>query len=408
MDGNFYYSIELERSLLSSLIFLNIEDIRSSELNPLLFLEEKDFYLPGHATIFSIILKLIEENKVLDEEFIKRELIRLKYQDWETILLGVISANPISNITPYILEIRKNRMFREIVNVKIKIPKYLEENVEPSEVINLLQNELLFISKGDKSNNSTLSASELLKEFENTDSIKRIPSNVLYFDEILDGGFDEGGLVIYTGMPESGKTHISYTIAEGASNSNKAGIISIEFGKNDYVNRLKQLINADVNINVDNLDLNFDSYTLPSLLATLYGMANRGCKLVVIDSLHKIIHNTLTNPTDVINDVANKIDEVCKKTRMSIHLIALASKDDYAGDKMGVLSSATVPHLAKIFFTIHHNSSNGIRTLVWHKNKQTRKLYKQKVKFYDNGKISFIISENNKSAKKQRISLQKN
>ena len=406
LHNNFYYNLEIERSLLSSLIFLKVEDLRSNEINPLLFLEEKDFYLPNHATLFSIILKLIEKNKAVDEEFIKNELIRLKCQDWEISLLSVISANPIANITPYILEIRKNRMFRELINIKIKIPKYIDENTEASEVINLLNDDLLAISKGDRSHNSTLSASELLRDFENVESVKRVPSNILYFDEMLEGGFDEGGLVIYTGMPESGKTHISYTIAEGASNSNKAGIISVEFGKNDYVNRLKQLIDSDININIDNLDLNFDSYTLPSLLATLYGMSNRGCKLVVIDSLHKIIHNTLTNPTEIINDVANKIDEVCKKTRMSIHLIALASKDDYAGEKMGVLSSATVPHLAKIFFTIHHNSNNGIRTLVWHKNKQTRKLYRQKIKFYDNGRISFTLTGNNQSEKKQRVSLQ--
>ncbi|WP_294965616.1 DnaB-like helicase N-terminal domain-containing protein [Sulfurimonas sp.] len=387
MGEDKYYDLEYEKTLLSSIIFEDVEKIEKKEINPLLFLVKEDFYLPAHAVIFDIIVALSKKNLSIDELFISKELNRQKFVGGEEVLMTILSANPLANTTPYILEIRKNRMFRDLIGLRVEISKQLEIQTEPSEMISELREKLSLISEGDENTQKTISARKLLEKYEGSGGIKRVPSNIPFLDDELGGGFDESGLVIYTGPPECGKTHLTYSIAEGASKTTKAGIISLEFGENDYQVRLKELRKSGIDIDIDSLSLNFDSHSLPSLISTLYGMANSGCKLVAIDSLHKVLHPKLLNPTDVINDVANRIDEVCKKTRMSIHLIALASKEDYSSERMGVLNSSTASHLAKVFIRIHVNDKNLERTIIFHKNKQTRKLPKLKISYLDNGKI---------------------
>ncbi len=94
------YNLAFERSILSSIVF---EPSQFDELS--VALKKDDFYLPAHQDIFASMLLLLQKDQPIDEEFIKKELIKIKKFD-EQVMLEILSANPISNTTAYVNEIK--------------------------------------------------------------------------------------------------------------------------------------------------------------------------------------------------------------------------------------------------------------------------------------------------------------
>lgn len=95
------YNLAFERSILSSIVF---EPQQFDELSSVL--KKDDFYLPAHQDIFASMLSLLQKDQPIDEEFIKKELQRIKKFD-EQIMLEILSANPISNTKAYVNEIKR-------------------------------------------------------------------------------------------------------------------------------------------------------------------------------------------------------------------------------------------------------------------------------------------------------------
>lgn len=139
------YDISFERSLLSSIIFepTIFEKINES-------LNYTDFYLPQHQIIFNIMTYLNKNNKPIDEEFIKKELIKIKKFDEQT-MLEIISANPISNTTAYVNEIKNKSLKRQILLLTTEIKKItIEEELSNNEVINIIEKKLYDITNKQK------------------------------------------------------------------------------------------------------------------------------------------------------------------------------------------------------------------------------------------------------------------
>lgn len=401
------YNIEFERALLSSIIYETIIGTESKEINVFQYLKADDFYLPAHINIYKAILNLREKNINPEEILIKNELQNSNKFD-EQSMLAILSANPISNTLPYIIGVKKRKELRELLLLSMEIKKQIENGIESNEISNSILAKIENIQSGDYQLNSIIDGEDLLNKYENESPIKRIKSNFPIIDIPLDGGLDEGALTVVTGEPEAGKTHICYTIAEKTSATEKAGIISLEFGSNDYAARLIQQKRYNPEINIKNLKLNFDSFSISAVISTLYRFAHDKVRLVVIDSLHEISNNSFSNPTHAIEDIARRINNVVKKTRMHVILIALGSKEDYSFGRMGVKDSAAVPHLAKVFLRVVYDDEKKERKLYWHKNKQTRKYLTQILIFKETGQIylkSDIENFNIIKKQKQIVSL---
>ncbi len=103
------YSINIERAVLSSILFNpeEIEDILG-------VLKPKDFYLPAHQKIFDVMAKLHNDNMPIDEEFIKRRINSKDVDD--SILLEILSANPITNTLAYVKEIKDGAVKKRAYN----------------------------------------------------------------------------------------------------------------------------------------------------------------------------------------------------------------------------------------------------------------------------------------------------
>ncbi|OPX26814.1 MAG: replicative DNA helicase [Campylobacteraceae bacterium 4484_166] len=220
------YKINIERSVLSSILFDNmiIEDVLG-------VLKSTDFYLPAHKKLFEIMQKLHNEDLPIDEDFIRKKSSTDELDD--EILLEIISANPISNIKAYIAEIKDSSVKRELSALAHTIQKEVEnENNSSINALDIVQNELYKIS--------TDSASVDIKDMptivqETLDHIKLMKTKG---DSYLIGettgfveldknttGFGGGDLVIIAARPSMGKTAFMLNIAEKNLNIGKGVIL---------------------------------------------------------------------------------------------------------------------------------------------------------------------------------------
>ncbi|GGD34624.1 replicative DNA helicase [Malaciobacter pacificus] len=219
------YSINIERAVLSSILF-NPEEFE----DVLGVLKANDFYLPAHKKIFEVMEKLHSDAMPIDEEFIRRKLEGKDVDD--SILLEILSANPITNTLAYVREIKDGAIKRELATLATTIKKVaIEEEVSANEALDTVQGALYKISTDSATNEvkdmqvvttDTLDYIKRMKELGNTHLIGETTGF-----EALDKrttGFNEGDLVIIAARPAMGKTALVLNMALANVEANK-GVI---------------------------------------------------------------------------------------------------------------------------------------------------------------------------------------
>jgi hypothetical protein len=107
------YNILAERSVLNSLLFA---PEKFSEYKK--ELEVNIFYLPTHRDIYEAMLELNKQDKPLDEELIKRVLLK-KGKFNEEVMLLVLSVAPHNYIMNYITELQELHRHREVYDATL-------------------------------------------------------------------------------------------------------------------------------------------------------------------------------------------------------------------------------------------------------------------------------------------------
>lgn len=185
-QSSILYNLDVERAILSALLF---DGSLMEELS--LKVKSSDFYLPAHAHMFKAMTELSENNKPIDETFVKNILLKSNDYD-ELALLDVMAANPISNAEAYIetfLEYSKKRKLAMLGTMLKK--KVLEDGEESSEVLSYTSN---MIDKIDESS------------VEGELSIGEMAENFLEFME--EAKFNNGVVGIRTGISELDKLDV--------------------------------------------------------------------------------------------------------------------------------------------------------------------------------------------------------
>ncbi|MAC82853.1 MAG: replicative DNA helicase [Arcobacter sp.] len=200
------YSINIERAVLSSILF-NPEELE----DVLGVLKPKDFYLPAHQKIFDVMIKLHDDDMPIDEEFIRKRINAKDVDD--SILIEILSANPITNTLAYVREIKDGSVKRELATLATTIKKVaLEEEVSGNEALDTVQGELYKISTDSATSElkdmqeitgDTLSYIERMKKLGN----KHLIGETTGFDALdkKTTGFNEGDLIIIAARPAMGK-----------------------------------------------------------------------------------------------------------------------------------------------------------------------------------------------------------
>jgi len=203
------YTLNIERAVLSSILFDQdiIEDILG-------VLKPADFYLPAHQKVFEVMEKLNHDDLPIDEDFIRKRVDSNEVSD--SVLIEILSANPISNTMAYVKEIKDGAVKRELAHLSLEIKKYtIDDNLSAVEAVDKIQNQLYHIT--------TDSASSDLKDMktiiENTrEHIRKMQERgTSYLTGQTTGfvaldkkttGFNAGDLVIIAARPAMGKTSI--------------------------------------------------------------------------------------------------------------------------------------------------------------------------------------------------------
>jgi replicative DNA helicase len=208
------YSINIERAVLSSILF-NPEELE----DVLGVLKPNDFYLPAHKKIFEVMVKLHQDDMPIDEEFIRKRINAKEVDD--SILLEILSANPITNTLAYVREIKDGAVKRELATLATTIKKVaIEEEVSANEALDIIQGELYKISTNSATSelkdmhtvtHDTLSYIERMKKLGGAHLIGET-TGFSALDKKTTG-FNEGDLVIIAARPAMGKTALVLNMA---------------------------------------------------------------------------------------------------------------------------------------------------------------------------------------------------
>ena len=115
------YNLAIEKSILSSMIF------DPKQFDAYSSLSVSHFYLPAHQDIYRAMSSLSKKGAPLDEEFLKTELERAGRFD-ESVMLDILSANPISNLNYYIDTLSTHKDKRELLSLTNEIKKAVLED----------------------------------------------------------------------------------------------------------------------------------------------------------------------------------------------------------------------------------------------------------------------------------------
>ncbi|NKQ41618.1 MAG: replicative DNA helicase, partial [Sulfurovum sp.] len=161
------YNLNIERAVLSAVIFDPeiLEDI-AAKLKP------HDFYLPFHQHLFQAMENLFIEEKPVDEEFLRKKLHAAGKYD-EVAMIDILSSNPITNTKAYLEEIKAKANKRSLVTLATEIKKVtIEDNLEATDVMNLVEKKLYEITQESMSNDFRDSAGITLSMMDDINRMK--------------------------------------------------------------------------------------------------------------------------------------------------------------------------------------------------------------------------------------------
>ena len=220
------YSINIERAVLSSILF-NPEEFE----DVIGILKYKDFYLPAHQKIFEAMEHLHNQDLPIDEEFIRKKISKTDVDD--SILLEILSANPITNTMAYVGEIKDGAVKRELATLATTIKKVaIEDEVPATQAVDTIQNELYKITT-DSASTELKSSEEIAKDtLAHIHKMKEMGNKYLIGEttgfHALDKrttGFNAGDLVIIAARPAMGKTALVLNMALKNIEANKGVIV---------------------------------------------------------------------------------------------------------------------------------------------------------------------------------------
>jgi len=235
------YNLAFERSILSSIVF---EPSQFDELSTALKVD--DFYLPAHQDIFNVMMLLLQKDQPIDEEFIKKELIKIKKFD-EQVLLEILSANPISNTKAYVDEIKDKSLKRHLLTLTTEIKRVtVEEELPSAEVIDIVEKKLYEITQDNQTSDFKDAPKMTFDTMEYIKEMKARGNSVLVgvdtgFAELnkMTTGFGKGDLVIIAARPAMGKTSfVLNTVNSLIMNGKGVAFFSLEMPAEQLMLRL--------------------------------------------------------------------------------------------------------------------------------------------------------------------------
>ncbi len=244
--------------------------------------------------------------------------------------------------------------------------------------------------------------------FKTKPKIEKINTGIDFLDNISDGGFEVGQLILLSGDPEAGKTLLGVQYITNAQQQHKVTYFGFEFSVRKHIETLNS---KGFNINKENYFIDDLSCEINELVSQIRGLAKEGHKLFIIDSQMKIqapivgrtIEEAETTKFTTLADLAKRLQVII------ILIIQNSKNDSYAptGSRKGAHEAHVMIRIEKIKsgelkHIKDYNERGKHRKVLILKNKQTGL---QGIQFFRiNNYRLFEISTNYKQLKESDFS----
>ncbi|MGN8518313.1 ATPase domain-containing protein [Helicobacter pylori] len=162
--------------------------------------------------------------------------------------------------------------------------------------------------------------------FKSKPKIEKIHTGIDFLDNISEGGFELGQLILLSGDPEAGKTLLSIQFITNAQQQNKVTYFGFEFSVRKHIETLNS---KGFKINKENYFIDDLSCEINELVSQIRGLAKEGHKLFVIDSQMKIQSPIVGRTIEEVETIKfTTLADLAKRLQVIIILIIQNSKND--------------------------------------------------------------------------------
>lgn len=213
------HNVNIERAVLSSFLY-NPELFFSTQSK----LTYEDFYIPSHRFIYEAICTITSEDKPIDEEFIRVELLKNGRFDEDT-MLEITATNPLPNIDAYIEELRIKAQNRSIHELTTEVKKKLSEHENVHDILGFISQYVESIEdKNILSKNLSMTeiADAFYEKYSHSHESKdheTFKTGLMQLDNVI-GSFEPGDLVVIGARPSMGKTSLATTFTSSFDKRN--------------------------------------------------------------------------------------------------------------------------------------------------------------------------------------------
>ncbi|GAA9671667.1 hypothetical protein HpVH12_15010 [Helicobacter pylori] len=213
--------------------------------------------------------------------------------------------------------------------------------------------------------------------FKSKPKIEKIPTGIDFLDNISDGGFEVGQLILLSGDPEAGKTLLGVQYITNAQQNHKVTYFGFEFSVRKHIETLNS---KNFKLNKENYFIDDLSCEINELVSQIRCLSKEGHKLFIIDSQMKIQAPIVGKTVEEVETIKfTTLADLAKRLQVIIILIIQNSKNDsYAptGSRKGAHEAHVMIRIEKIkkgelTHIKEFNERGKYRKVLILKNKQT-------------------------------------
>ncbi len=283
------------------------------------FLE--DIHISSFTTFNQrIIMALLEmKNK---NQVVQLETIRLKIGD-EAFESKEFSAILEADSYPNYLDLKSD--FKTYLTLKMQehLANELIKATRKSEIF-----DFDFLGKYIKlgSNRNGRYYWEWEEFFKSKPKIEKINTGIDFLDNISDGGFEVGQLILLSGDPEAGKTLLGIQYITNAQQNHKVTYFGFEFSVRKHIETLK---GKNFNVKAENYFIDDQSCELNDLISQIRSLSKEGHKVFLIDSQMKVQAPIVGRTTEEVETSKfSALSETARNLQVLIIFIIQNSKSD--------------------------------------------------------------------------------
>lgn len=334
------------------------------------FLEEIHItsFTPFNQKIIQALLEMKNKNQVVQLETIR---LKIGYEAFESKDFSAILR---ADSYPNYLDLRSD--FKTYLSLKMQehLANELIKATRKSEIF-----DFDFLGKYIKlgSNRNGKYYWEWEEFFKSKPKIEKIRTGIDFLDNISDGGFEVGQLILLSGDPEAGKTLLGIQYITNAQQQHKVTYFGFEFSVRKHIETLNS---KGFKINKENYFIDDLSCEINDLVSQIRGLAKEGHKLFIIDSQMKIQAPIVGRTIEEVETIKfTTLADLAKRLQVIIILIIQNSKNDsYAptGSRKGAHEAHVMIRIEKIKsgelkHIKDYNKRSKYRKVLILKNKQT-------------------------------------